>query len=107
MKEPAESAKPVAAANQPAPSGRNAADAAAWKVWDRAAERLRDVGAKVRDSDSPLKLEADVALTNEDEGRIIARNTYTELGAGDASVVIYDAAGARLASASIAGVTGR
>ena len=77
--------------------------------WDRAAERLRDVGLTVRESSNPLRLEVEIATSRITgaEAMTIAKTAYANLGGGDAVVTIYDEAGKRVAEASVSGVQGR
>ena len=86
---------------------RSSADAAAWQRWDVAAERMRSVGATVRDSTDPRRLEVVVNPMSDSEVRAVARSAYLALGGGEVWVVLYDAAGEQVGQATIEGVRGR
>ncbi|MDZ4287169.1 MAG: hypothetical protein U0984_04385 [Prosthecobacter sp.] len=116
MREPEESKKSVAAVPEPkaavpeakpAAPERAPADAAAWQLWDRTAERMRDIGVTVRNSTNPRRLEIVVNQMSDAEARTVVRNAYNTLGAGEASVALFDATGAQIAQATSAGVKGR
>lgn len=108
MRLPVES-EPKAAVAAPeakpaAPPERSPADAAAWQRWDRAAERMRDIGATVRPSTNPLRLEIEVGQMSAAEARTVVGNAYNVLGVSSATVILYNAAGQPIAEASFEGV---
>ncbi|HYF36467.1 MAG TPA: hypothetical protein VD994_14330 [Prosthecobacter sp.] len=105
MREPAEPKKAADEAKQ-APAQRSG-DATAWARWDAAAERMRTIGATVRESTDPRRLEVVVNPMTDSEIRAIARSAYQTLGGGEVSVILYDASGAQVGQATIDGVKGR
>jgi hypothetical protein len=114
MREPGEAAKaqslpatapaPQSAPAKPAAAERSPEDSAAWQRWERAAERMRDVGGKVRESKDPLRLEVEVGNVTNEAAQSLAANGFRMLGGGGAQVTIFDATGKAIALASADGV---
>ena len=89
-------ANPTASQARAASTQRQPGEAAAWREWDRAAERMREFGLTVRNSESPTVMEIDVGAMRQSEAQTVARTLFQSLG-GRTSVIVYDGEGSRLA----------